>query len=64
MGGISMLVHKILHHSRGKAVVLKTVSGEEIIGVVIRVKGGVVQLKNQTGRNIFVVINKIVAVIK
>ncbi|MGO4540481.1 hypothetical protein [Paenibacillus sp. 2TAB19] len=59
-----MLVHKILKHSRGNAVVLKTVSGEEIIGVVIRVKGGVVQLKNQTGRNIFVVINKIVAVIK
>ncbi|MDQ0063307.1 hypothetical protein [Paenibacillus harenae] len=59
-----MLVHKILKHSRGKAVVLKTVSGEEIIGVVIRVKGGVVQLKNQTRRNIFVVINKIVAVVK
>ncbi|WP_337102058.1 hypothetical protein [Paenibacillus sp. YIM B09110] len=59
-----MLVHKILNHSRGKAVVLKTVSGEEIIGVVIKVKGGVVQLKNQTRRSIFVFINKIVAVIK
>lgn len=31
-----MIVNKILHNSRGKAVVLKTVSGEEIIGVVIK----------------------------
>ncbi|MGM0882931.1 MAG: hypothetical protein ACQEXQ_18080 [Bacillota bacterium] len=59
-----MLVTTILNNSRGKAVVLKTVSGEEIIGVVIKVKGGVVQLKNQTRRNIFVVINKIIAVVK
>ncbi|MET3291840.1 UNVERIFIED_CONTAM: hypothetical protein ABID98_004410 [Brevibacillus sp. OAP136] len=59
-----MLLTKILIHSRGKAVVLKTVSGEEIIGVVIKVKDGVVQLRNQTRRNIFVVINKIIAVVK
>ncbi|MFC7441427.1 hypothetical protein [Laceyella putida] len=59
-----MLVNEILNRSRGKFVVLKTVSAEEIGGVVIKVKKGVVVLKSLLGTKIFVPINKIIAVIK
>ncbi|UUZ85337.1 hypothetical protein LJK88_18310 [Paenibacillus sp. P26] len=58
-----MIVH-ILNRSRGKFVVLKTVSAEEIGGRVIKVNKGVVVLKTLLGTRIFVPINKIVAVIK
>ena len=58
-----MLVNEILNYSRGKVVVIKTVSGEEIIGQVVKLKNGVVELTNQTGRKLFVVVNYIIAVI-
>ncbi|MFC5650372.1 hypothetical protein ACFPYJ_14780 [Paenibacillus solisilvae] len=58
-----MYISEILNQSRGKVVVLKTVSGEEIIGVVMKVIKGVVILK-LLGRKIYVAINKIIAVFK
>lgn len=58
------MIVNILNRSRGKFVVLKTVSAEEIGGKVIKVKKGVVILKTLLGTKIFVPINKIIAVIK
>lgn len=58
------MIVNILNRSRGKFVVLKTVSAEEIGGKVIKVKKGVVVLKTLLGTKIFVPINKIIAVIK
>lgn len=57
-----MLV-KILNRYRGKFVVLKTVSAEEIGGRVIKVINGIVVLRTLLGTRIFVPINKIIAVI-
>ncbi|ACT01375.1 hypothetical protein [Paenibacillus sp. JDR-2] len=47
---------------KGKLVVLKTVSGEEIVGRVVTVKKGVVVLKAFNAK-IYVALNKIIAVI-
>lgn len=57
-----MLVN-LLNRSRGKAVVLKLVSAEEVGGVVIKVNKGIVVLRTLLGTKMFVPINKIVAVI-
>jgi hypothetical protein len=57
-----MLV-KILNRFRGKFVVLKTVSAEEIGGRVIKVNNGIVVLRTLLGTRVFVPINKIIAVI-
>jgi vacuolar-type H+-ATPase subunit B/Vma2 len=48
--------------AHGKVVVLKTVSGEEIVGKVVKVKNGIVVLKLFKA-TIFVAINKIIAVV-
>ncbi|SFD84295.1 hypothetical protein SAMN05216378_1693 [Paenibacillus catalpae] len=48
--------------AKGKVVVIKTVSGEEIIGKVVKVKKGVVVLKLFKA-TIYVALNKITAVI-
>ncbi len=47
---------------KGKLIVLKTVSGEEIVGRVVAVKKGVVVLKAFNAK-IYVALNKIIAVI-
>ncbi|NIK71506.1 MULTISPECIES: hypothetical protein [unclassified Paenibacillus] len=47
---------------KAKLVVLKTVSGEEIVGRVVAVKKGVVVLKAFHAK-IYVALNKIIAVI-
>lgn len=54
---------KILNRYRGKFVVLKTISAEEIGGRIIKVNNGIVVLRTLLGTRIFVPINKIIAVI-
>ncbi|CAH0119694.1 hypothetical protein PAE9249_02200 [Paenibacillus sp. CECT 9249] len=58
-----MLVNLLLR-SRGKAVVLKLVSAEEVGGVVVKVNKGIVVLRTLLGTRMFIPIHKIVAVIK
>ncbi|MBP3963030.1 hypothetical protein [Paenibacillus lignilyticus] len=53
----------LLNRLRGKFVVLKTASAEEIGGRVIKVNNGIVVLRTLLGTKVFVPLNKIIAVI-
>lgn len=53
----------LLNRLRGKFVVLKTASSEEIGGRVIKVNNGIVVLRTLLGTKVFVPLNKIIAVI-
>lgn len=53
----------LLNRMRGKLVVLKTSSSEEIGGRIVKVVGKVVILRTLLGTRIFVPIRRIVAVI-
>ncbi|MBB6733971.1 hypothetical protein [Cohnella zeiphila] len=53
----------LLRRCRGKAVVLKLVSAEEVGGVVVKVNKGIVVLRTLLGTKMFIPVPKIVAVI-
>ncbi|NBD24723.1 hypothetical protein [Paenibacillus glycinis] len=53
----------LLNRLRGKLVVLKTSSSEEIGGRIVKVVGRVVILRTLLGTRIFVPIRKVIAVI-
>ncbi|SDX46156.1 hypothetical protein SAMN05518855_1014106 [Paenibacillus sp. CF384] len=53
----------LLNRLRGKFVVLKTASSEEIGGRVIKASNGIVVLRTLLGTKVFVPLNKIIAVI-
>ncbi|SEO73743.1 hypothetical protein SAMN05518847_11074 [Paenibacillus sp. OV219] len=53
----------LLRSFRGKFVVLKMVSAEEIGGRIVKVNNGIVVLRTMLGTKIFIPISKVIAVI-